>query len=123
MRTLLFLLITLPSAAFASDFTALYYYFTIQFLSYVWPFILPVFFLKGVANKARLYFVLLLLPFAMLELIDLPWQIYIGISAWTEFDPYTGISYYITGRHILALFISVALLPRFRKLLVPNSVQ
>lgn len=48
----------LPSTALASDPTALYYFFALQGFSWVWPFILPLFYLKGVRSRLRLYLVL-----------------------------------------------------------------
>lgn len=109
----------LPSTALASDPTALYYFFALQGFSWVWPFILPLFYLKGVRSRLRLYLVLLLLPLGVLELADVPWSILYGIAAWGIYDfPDWLTGYIVNGRHLLAICLSLWFMPRLRRLVL-----
>ncbi|MGB5339625.1 MAG: hypothetical protein WBO06_11085 [Gammaproteobacteria bacterium] len=109
----------LPSAAFASDPTALYYFMALQGFSWIWPFVLPLFFLRGARSRLRLYIVLLILPLGILELMDLPWSILWGIAAWGIYDFPGGLpSYVVVGRHVVAICLSLWFLPRFRRLVL-----
>ena len=117
---LLGLLLLFPASALASDPTALYYFMAYQALSYTWPFLLPLFFLVKIRPKLRSYLLMLLLPLALLELADLPFQIYAGLAAWDVVEVKGLPTGYIIGRHVFALVLSLALMPGLRRLILAS---
>ena len=113
----LLLLCLIPVTAFASDPTALYYYLALQIFCFVWPFLIPLPYLINAKAKLKCYFLMLLLPLAMLELVDIPVQIHYGLAAWgwVEFENFS--SHYVFGRHVIAITLSLLLMHRFKRLI------
>jgi hypothetical protein len=65
-----------------------------------------------------LYFILLLLPLGILEITDIPIMVSYGLAAWIPLDVSSLVSVTVFGRHIVAIIVSLLLLPRFRRLIL-----
>ena len=111
------LLLSFPQLVSASNYAILYYFMGWQLFTWVWPFLLPLFFLRRAESRLKLYLCLVLLPLGLRELTDLPMLIYYDLAAWEvglEIVPMPG--FYIFGRQLLALFLSLWLLPKLKRI-------
>ncbi|MGB5472399.1 MAG: hypothetical protein WBQ78_02845 [Gammaproteobacteria bacterium] len=113
---LVVLFFVLPGVAAAAGWEALAYFGVFQGLSRIWPFVLPLFFLRRAPCKLQLYLVLLLLPLGVLEVIDTLWFVVTDLSSWGVFEyPRQWLSTYAIGRHLVAICVSIWIMPRFSR--------
>lgn len=82
---------------------------------------IPFFYLVKVKPKLKWYVLMLLLPLACLELVDLPFQIYAGLAAWGVVEINDMINKYVFGRHVLAIAFTLLLMPRYRRFLIGKN--
>ena len=109
----------LPSAAMASNPMILFYIMGLQAFSWIWPFVLPLFYLRAAPFKLGLYLLLMMVPLGILELTDTPLMIYYNLAGWGLVeDVQAAPPFFIIGRELLALGLSLWFLPRIRRLML-----
>ena len=110
MKKLLLLLMLLPNIAIASDPSGLVYVLLYQFVIFIWPIILPFFFLGSAIEKFKSYLVLLIAIYGVIGLVSLPLTFFLYLlPSDTEAMMYITL----TALQVIAFVTSVYILRHF----------
>ena len=129
MKKLLVLLLIFSPPVMASDFGIGFLAFlSVMTIVKVWPLLLPLFYLRGVAKSIKLYFALALTCFGLLGLVQAPFSIYSSLeSIWGDTsasDTYSNlIMYSMHILNLLALAVSLWLLPKLKIIMGNRSAS
>ena len=118
---LFFVLLAHAPLVSASDPTGLLYFFLGQFVISVWPLILPLPFLKGITKKTRSYFILILVTYGVLGVLNIPWNWFVQLSPWMSANVSQWLPIYIVVHHAVAFAVSIWVLAAFRRHLMSLS--
>lgn len=114
-----------PSIAHASDPTGLVFVMILQAAMLAWPLVLPLFYIGPQRNKGQSYFLFLVLTLGMLGIVGLPQLLFTIVAAWfSAEDAVIRLAVPLNvGKHLIAIALCIWYLPRFRKLVDPQSLS
>lgn len=117
----LFALLVAPSAAQASDMSSLVYLTVLQYVFFLWPFVLPLFHLADLPRKLPSYLLLVLITFGVLGVLRYPYVLLTGLGWWPAGGTYPLAVAINIAINVVAFLICIWYLPRFRKLLADRQ--
>ena len=110
----IFLLLLLPSVAYASDPTPLLYFLATQILQFAWPLVLPLFFLRGTQKKLKIYLAYLIVTYGIAGIVSVPVSFYYQFAAWLSWPLDNSWVYFASiGQSIFSLVLSIISLIKF----------
>jgi len=93
---------------------AIFAYMGMQLLVFLWPFVVPLFFLKSSKKKLYLYIIYLVVIFGLIGLVKFPYTIFSQLSIWLNSKWLLTYSYgLLMGLQIISFILAVITLRKY----------